>query len=443
MIFITMRVLYLVPYTPTLIRTRPYNLLRHLAQRGHRITLATLWSDAAERQALDQLVGEGIEILAAPFSKAGALANCISAIPGDIPFQSVYSWNSGLAQEVLEKLTGAGEPFDAIHVEHLRGARYGLWLKQQLAGAHRAIPIVWDSVDCISHLFKQAAHHSASAFGRIASRIELRRTERYEPWLVEQFDRTLVTSEQDKKELEQLTNAEGRRTEDRQEPASSVARHSSSVGSGIEILRNGVDLDYFHPLQLDRAKQTLVLSGKMSYHANVTAARYLLEEIMPHVWREAPEAHVEIVGANPTRQVMDLAGRHGERVSVTGEVADLRPHLARAALAVAPIVYGAGVQNKVLEAMAMATPVVATPQAVSALAVQDGEEVLIGGNASDFAEQVTRLLGNRLLRRSLAECGREYVETRHDWRRAAEQLENVYLALVEKRRAQVQGGMTV
>ena len=123
--------------------------------------------------------------------------------------------------------------------------------------------------------------------------------------------------------------------------------------SHITVLPNGVDLDYFCPSPEPRRPATVVISGKMSYHANVTAALHLVEGIMPLVWRERPGVKVTIVGANPPRPIRQLAQRFPGQVEVTGTVPDVRPYLRRASLAAAPVPYGAGIQNKVLEAMAL------------------------------------------------------------------------------------------
>ncbi len=378
----------------------------------------------------------------------------MSAIPQPLPLQAVYSWEPALAQQVLRTMLQADPPFDVLHVEHLRGARYGLWIAEQLRRQGQLVPVVWDSVDCISHLFQQASQHSKSGLSRLVSRLELGRTQRYEPWLVEQFDRTLVTSDLDRRALLDLADDERRMTNDERRIAgnghpSSVARRPSSVARRpssdyrIRTLPNGVDLDYFRPMPIERDRETIILTGKMSYHATITAARFLIDEIMPRVWQELPNVRVEIVGSHPTREVMALANRHSERVNVTGHVPDLRIHLARATLSVAPVVYGAGIQNKVLEAMAMATPVVATPQAVAALAVRDGDNVSVGRDAPQFAGHVVSLFRNRLARVKQGDCGREYVETEHDWKCAAERLEDIYGEVTPGRRAKVQGGMPI
>jgi glycosyltransferase involved in cell wall biosynthesis len=155
-----------------------------------------------------------------------------------------------------------------------------------------------------------------------------------------------------------------------------------------------------------------------------------VNEIMPRVWQVFPDACVEIVGQNPPPQIQRLAQQSGGHVQVTGTVIDIRPFLARATLAVAPILYGAGIQNKVLEAMAMATPVVATSKAVSALKAQSGVELLVADTPDDFAHAILQLLRDATLRESLGRQGRCYVEEHHNWHKITSQLEQVYESVV-------------
>jgi len=183
-----------------------------------------------------------------------------------------------------------------------------------------------------------------------------------------------------------------------------------------------VDLAYFHPNEIPRRPE-VVFSGKMSYHANTTAALYLAQEVMPRVWQRRPDVHLTIVGSRPPRAVRALSG---ERVTVTGYVEDIRPFLWRAALAVAPMPYGAGIQNKVLEAMACATPVVATPQAVSALTAQPGRHLLVGKSADELAGHILYLLEHPEAAGAIGRAGRAYVEQSHDWQVVAQRLEHLY-----------------
>lgn len=406
-----MDILYVVPYVPNLIRVRPYNLIRHLSERGHRLTVLTLWSDEQERASLEDLRHMVHQVQAVHLPAWRSLVNCLIALPSRTPLQAVYSWDAALAEQIGQ-LTWQGNshsPFDVVHVEHLRGVRYALDLKPRLKGRHPRLPIVWDSVDSISLLFRQAMVRSTSRFSRELTRFELGRTERYEGWLIDQFDRVLVTSPLDKAALASLAPPGGER---------------------ITVLPNGVDLDYFKPhAGLPREPATLVISGKMSYHANVTMALHFVQDILPLIWLENPDVKVCIVGKDPPASLQSLA--EDPRVLVTGIVDDLRSYLQRATLAVAPIRYGTGIQNKVLEAMACGTPVVTTYQAVSALQAVPDQDLILADHPYEFAQAVLGLLNDPEKRLRVSRAGRSYVEKYHDWRKAAADLEGIYLAVSE------------
>jgi glycosyltransferase involved in cell wall biosynthesis len=300
-------------------------------------------------------------------------------------------------------------PFDVIHVEHLRGAHYGLAL------TGRGIPIVWDSVDCISHLFEQAVIHSRTLFGKWITRLELDRTRHYEGWLVNQFQAVLVTSAVDKKALIQLA-------------LGSQPKGEQINPNKIKVLPNGVDQTCFGP-NGQRAAETLVFSGKMSYHANVTMSLHLVHDIMPHIWAERPAVKLAIVGQNPPPSIQRL-GRD-PRIAVLGYVPDIRPYLQQATVAVVPAVYGAGIQNKVLEAMACATPVVATEQAISALSLKPGHNILVANEAEAFAQQVLRLLADSHLCQTIGCHGLEHVRCYHTWPQVGTNLEAIYRSIIE------------
>jgi glycosyltransferase involved in cell wall biosynthesis len=391
-----MNVLFVVPYVPNLVRTRPYNLIRHLSRRGNRVTVLTVWEHERERVDLEELKRECHHVQALPMPIWRSLWNCVWAMPRGAPLQSVFSWHPDLIGYVNRKTK-----FDVAHVEHLRGSRYGLALKKQTG-----LPVVWDSVDCITHLFRQAAVKAKSLFGRWRTRLELARTERFEGWLLDKFDHVLVTSQVDKQALVSM-NANG-----------------ASL-TPISVLENGVDLSYFSPdRNVARKPSTLVVSGKMSYHANAAMAISLVENIMPFIWARRPEVRLWIVGKDPGREIRELA--ENPAVTVTGYVDDLRSYLRRATVAVAPVTYGAGVQNKVLEAMACATPVVSTPSAVSALSVAHERELLIAEDPHEFASAVLHLFDYPDEQHRLGQAGLSYVKSNHEWSNIAAKLEEIY-----------------
>jgi glycosyltransferase involved in cell wall biosynthesis len=217
---------------------------------------------------------------------------------------------------------------------------------------------------------------------------------------------------------------------DRKDLARTTGGDSRSVK--IDVLQNGVDLKYFLPGEGKRHKETIVVSGKMSYHANIAMVKHLVEVIMPQIWAQKPEAKLQIVGKDPPRLIRAMGEQ--PRVTVTGTVSDIRPYLQKATLAVVPITYGTGIQNKILEAMACATPVVVSSHAASSLQAVEGHEVLVADTASDFASAVLALLGDSGRRTSLGTAGRSYVERNHDWFRVAAQLVDIYDMAIQEGR---------
>ena len=406
-----MRILFIVPYVPTRIRTRPLNLIRALIEAGHDVTVATLWTTETEIREFAEIVDGQCRVILERMTAPRSLANCLLGLVSRTPLQGSYSWNPTLADRLAALVMT--EDFDVVHVEHLRGSRYALSLQDVLArNGNSGVPVVWDSVDCISGLFEQTARDSRNLSSRTIARLELGRTRRYEGWLVRRLDRVVVTSDIDRSQLLHLAS---------RSPFQNGA--SADFESRVTVVPNGVDLGYFTPLEGEREKSTLVITGKMSYHANETAVVGFVKEAMPRIWAERPDAQLWVVGKDPSRQIREL---RSDRVVITGTVPDIRPFLQRASIAVAPIQYGAGVQNKVLEALACGTPVVATPQAVAGLAVQSGVHVAVGHGMEGLADAVLLLLSNPGQRRFLGKSGRCFVETNHDWSAIARLLESVY-----------------
>jgi len=393
-----MRILFLSSYPPSLIRVRPFNWIKHLAARGHQITLLTLVSSGEEAADLEQVSrychhAEGIS-----FPRWRPPWNLLLALPRpSLPLQAAYTRCPAMERRIREMLRQ--EDFDVVHIEHLRGSIF--------ADAVNGVPTIWDSVDCISLLFERTLQNGPTLGSRLMARADLARTRRYEGSIVGQHAATLVTSPEDHKALQRLAQEWG-----------------DPEAGNIVVLPNGVDLAYFAPQELPRQPDRIVFTGKMSYHANVAAALYLGHEIMPLVWRQRPDVRLQIVGKDPVPSVCALAD--DPRVMVTGYVPDMRPFLASAAVAVTPLRYSVGIQNKVLEAMAMGTPVVTTPQTCTALLAHQGEHFFVGEGSGDFAEQVISLLNDRELAARVGAAGRRYVEKYHDWNLLAAQLEKVY-----------------
>lgn len=202
----------------------------------------------------------------------------------------------------------------------------------------------------------------------------------------------------------------------------------------VEVVPNGVDGGRFRPdPNVEPVPATLVFVGAMSYPPNIAAMRFFTSEVLPIVHRILPATRLTIVGRRPAAEVYALAS---SSVDVTGEVEDVRPYLATASVFVAPMISGSGIKNKVLEAMAMGRPVVATPLAVEGLTVRSGENALVADTPARFAAAIVRLLTVEEDRTRIGNAGRVLVERDYTWEACAARYERLYQELAQQDRRQ-------
>jgi len=318
-----------------------------------------------------------------------------------IPLQVAYDAAPALRAAISEQL--ATRRFDLLHVEFIRALGA---LPETLP-----LPVIWDAVDCISQLYEQGAQVGATPLLRLLGSREAHRTRAFERVQLQRFPQILVTSSRDRQALLALATADEQRLAD------------------ITVLPHGVDQEYFSVYNGPRAAETLVFTGKMSFHANVAGALTLVHQILPRIWQQRPGVRVLIAGSNPPPVVRRLA--RDPRIQVTGSVPDLRPYLRQAQVAVSPLPYAVGIQNKILEAMASGTPVVASPGAGAGLEAVPGRDLLLAADPAAFAEAVLRVLEDRALWDTLAEHGLAYIARHHNWPRIVAQLTAVYERTIE------------
>ncbi len=384
-----MRILYVtndLPWPLTSGYLRHYHLIRGLAER-HQITLLSLVKHghgpddgAALEPFLERLVTRAAS-LGRPGRRTRLVARATALRHGGDP-ASVELGDIGAGLH-------AESPFDALL---LSGKR-----TYPVLEALPSIPLVADLCDATSSRLRRQARH-ARIGRRLPLALEYLEVRRVERALVRRAEHVLFASERDRESI--------------MGHGPDVAGHARAT-----VVPNGVDLDVWHR-ETSSLGPAIVLTGAMDYPPNADAAIQLATMILPLVQREAPEAEVLLVGRDPAPEVLALADLPG--VTVTGFVDDVRPYLERAAVFAAPIRFGAGIQNKVLEAMAMEVPVVASPLAADGLRTVDGRTppIDVASTPSQFAAAILRRY------RAAGTSGpdaalRTYVAAEFDWARQA------------------------
>ena len=193
----------------------------------------------------------------------------------------------------------------------------------------------------------------------------------------------------------------------------------------IHAKPNGVDIDYFDPSAFTpphkNERPLLVFTGAMDYRANIEAMRWFVTHVWPLVRSGLPDARLRIVGSNPSSEILAFHGNKG--IEVTGRVDDVRPHIAGAHVAIAPLQIARGIQNKVLEAMAMARPVVATPQAFEGIEAEIGRHALVEAAPAAMARAIIGLVDHPAHAEKIGEAARAHVRHHYHWRHCLARLD--------------------
>jgi sugar transferase (PEP-CTERM/EpsH1 system associated) len=281
--------------------------------------------------------------------------------------------------------------FDLLYCNHVRTTEYA-------RGYDR--PKVVDLVDAISRNYK-TANENATGLWRFIYPVEWRRLRRYERRIVREFDHAFI-----------ITDADGRFVT------------GGESWESLSVLPNGVKPELLEreptEYRADPTDPRIVFLGKMDYFPNVDAAIHFTKNIFPDIRADYPDATFLVVGASPERRVRVLDERPG--VSVTGFVDDPRTYVDSADIVVAPMRHGAGLQNKVLEAMALGRPVVASPLASEGIAIQDGRHLVVAEDDEEFATAVGSLVADVDRRRSIGCAARRLIERTYTWERVGKQL---------------------
>jgi polysaccharide biosynthesis protein PslH len=351
-----------LPYPPNKgDKVRSYHLLWHLTQR-YRVVLGTFIDDRTDWQYVDVLRRMCAEVhveavvlwsgrirsaaallageaLTLPYFRSGTLQHWVGEVVRRDHIERAFAFSSPMAQYVLD-LPGVRTVIDFVDMDSAKWADYA---------RRRPWPI--------SALYRR----------------EARRLLAFEKFVAARADASLFVTHEEARLLSQA---------------------APGCANRIVAIENGVDSEYFSPghgfaSPFAEDEHPIVFTGTMDYWPNVDAVAWFAREVLPRIRRQDPRARFHIVGMNPLRQVRAL---QGDAVSVAGRVDDVRPYLRHARAVVAPLRVVRGIQNKVLEAMAMGRPTVVTPGCASVLTARQGVELEVADDAPDFAAKVLEVM---------------------------------------------------
>lgn len=383
-----------IPYPPNKgDKIRSFNILRYLS-RTYRVHLGAFVDDPDDMRYCDKVKSLCASTCLLPLSSTRAKIRSLSGLIRKTALSPHYFYDKRMQQWVASCMAG---------VNPQRVFVYSSPMAQYVLGEDSSqLRRVIDFVDVDSDKWSQYADRKAWPLSWLYRR-EARMLLEFERDIAMKFDASLFVSAEEAALLRELI---------------------PEAASSINYFDNGVDHEFFSP---DRdyddpysgCRDALVFTGAMDYWANIDAVKWFAQEIFPKVLAEVESARFYIVGARPSREVQELSALPG--VSVVGAVKDIRPYLAYARAAVAPLRIARGVQNKVLEAMAMSRAVVATRVAVAGIDITGEDGLAIADNSDEFSEETICLLQSS--GPSVFNDSRDWVCKRYDWEHNLQKLD--------------------
>ncbi len=378
-------------------KLRSWHLLRHLAARHHVTYLgfADAWNTEQDLQGMHE-VCDDLQVLPRRDVAKGSLRFYVDAaryLADPLPY-AVAKYQSAAYRERLAALLAGGR-FDALVCDFLVPA---VNMPPRLD-----CPSVLFTHNVEAEIWRRHAETETRPLRRQLLAGQWRRMLRFEGKTLSRFDRILAVSESDREMFSRLYETPARL---------------------VHVIPTGVDTTYFAPDPTVRPDPLrVVFTGSMDWLPNEDAVLYFCRDILPRLRAAEPGVSLAIVGRNPTPAVRRLAERD-PGIEVTGRVADVRPHVARAALSIVPLRIGGGTRLKIYESMAMGRAVVSTTVGAEGLPLGPGRDIALADEPAAFADEVLRLLRDERARRAMEEAGLSLVRERYDWSAVAGVLEN-------------------
>lgn len=359
-------------------KLRAYYQIRELSQH-HTIILFALSDKKVPQAAIDALQPYCYQIHLHRLYTPSITWHLFTALFTSVPFQVAYFFRKKILRH-LQQVVAEENP-EWVFCQLIRMARYCYGLP---------VPATLDYMDAFSLGLRRRATKERGIKKRIIQ-WEAKRVERFEKGAQAYFASQSIISESDKQSLH------------------------LPLPEQVKVIPNGIDADFFHPPSDPSPTYDLVFIGNLGYFPNREACEFLVYEMMPLLDQSI---RLLIAGADADRHIKNLGNQQG--VDVQGWVPDIRTAYSRGKIFVAPLFSGSGQQNKILEAMAMALPVITTPLVNQAIGAKKDREVLLADTAQEFAHHIKRVLADQAKRKELGNKGRAFVQSTYSWQHAGE-----------------------
>jgi polysaccharide biosynthesis protein PslH len=365
-----------------------WHMARELSKRGHTLDLiayAQFESDYSETEHYQPFFRQ-IHLCDEPKRTPVDYLQRVLLPHRRFPRTAEYAWSGAMWYTIETAITQ--NQYDVIHV--FGGVQVYEFV--HLLQGHHTIITPYESYSL--YLKRAIVQH-----GGLRNRLNRMMAQQFEKWMFTLYDKTGVLTELDKAELLDINPT-----------------------LLVEVIPNGIDLDYFQQQPRERDTATLLFVGNYDYEPNRDAALLLTQTIFPAIQQHIPDAKLQIVGNAPPSELQAFAS---ETIDISGRVPDVRPYLAQATIFICPLRVGAGIKNKVLESLAMGLAVVATPLSVDGIAVQHEKSVLVA-TIENMADAAVRLLRHKALQSTLSQNGRAVIESQYSWSSVAERYLDLY-----------------
>ncbi len=372
-------------------KLRAYNHIRCLS-KYHEIHLFCLNDTELHPDAEEKLSEFCKSITIAKLSKMSVYSGLFKSLFSGLPFQAGFFYNKKIKKQILQKI-------DEIRPDHIfcQLIRVTEYVKDV------NISKTLDYQDVFSKGAKRQSTQS-SFFMKPILRMEARRVERYEKYIFDKFDNKFIISIPDR---DAINHEEKNR---------------------ILVIPNGVDTDYYQAVD-QKKEYDILFTGNMNYPPNVNSVEYLVTEVLPVLKNKIPVIKILIAGAEPHKKVRRLAS---ENITVSGWVDDMRDCYAKSKIFVAPMQIGTGLQNKLLEAMAMKLPCVTSGLANNALLATEDNEILVGYSPEDYAKKIALLLKDPVAYDKIAEGGYNFILKNYNWETQVEKIHRMITGTISE-----------